>query len=523
MMRKYLSALLLCLLMLCGAAQAQESTPLLTLDDIIRLSEKGEALTAADFESYDGKVYGMYESSIRYLTAEGYTLEIDTQLSMMRLFYPQINRCCIDIRYFDVEEFVNSEDKSKYILFNRKMTEQDLMMLSKLGDSLREEHFMHFDDSGGYLEYGYEGEVDFWSDFTPIEGYILHLGKDPSGTLLQAWLMKADAPEYHIDIRNGDIAAFVESTRQIPQKPCMTIADVISLSQKGASLSLSDLSAYSAEYEIYDSISASYPIEDGYVLNVYAADWQRQPDSINLSLAGEYSPYIDIRLEDVNEFIGAEDKSRYVDGSRRLNREDVLALTKLDDVLLNKSLSRYAPDGLFSHIFGYEGESDVLCQFVIDDTFSLLLGSGSNRYFDFVWVALNAEPEVYADLRSDDVQAFFDRYDTQQQFSGQLSPNTVRYIQQVGKLMLPISFESLGAKDIAAAEGFCVYRYEVGDSHILLVSLCTCAPHGPKNAYLISRDNEDEFTDIWQSEENVLNILSPQEISESSAESDRIG
>ncbi len=506
--------LLLCTLLWCGGARAEGAKGVLTMEDVIRLSEKGEALTAADFEGYAGVVYGMNDSAVRYEIEGGYRLEIEKSLSMMRLFYTDIDRCCIDIRYFDVEEFVNCEDKSKYVAYTQPMSMDELLRLAALGDALRQEHLMHFADTYSYLEFSNEGEVSYVSEIVPADGYILHIADDNlagTGAPMRAWLMKKHAPEYYIDIREGNVAEFIESTAEIPQKPKMTMDDVIALSEKGTALSWDDLTGYRGKYEVSFSIGAEYPVDDKYVLKVHASDWNAPVRSATFTTAGVYSPYyVDIRVESAEEFINAEDKSLYADYFQRISREDVLKLSEQGDTLIWSSFRRFRPDAAFYKMYGYVGDADVVNQFVIDDTFSLLIGqTAPNQELVFARLALNADPDEYVDIRTGDVSAFFARYDTEEtRFTGRMTEENVRYIYRLGRMMSPESFEKYGAKNIAAAEGFAVYRYEVGDSHILLVNIATAKEAGSsRKAYLISRENEDDYADLWQSSEDVLNRL----------------
>lgn len=213
--------------------------------------------------------------------------------------------------------------------------------------------------------------------------------------------------------------------------------------------------------------------------------------------------------------MNASDKSRYADNTQRVSREDVLELAAQGNKLVWSSFRRYRPDAAFYKQYGYEGDADVVNQFVIDDAFSLLIGqSALHQELVFARLALNGQTDEYIDIRTGDAAAFFAEHDAKEnRFTGQMTQENVRSVYRLGRMMDAEAFEKYGATNIAAAEGFAVYRYEAGDSHVLLVNIATAKELGSsRRAYLISREDEDDYADIWQSSEDVLNRLQAQDV-----------
>lgn len=500
---------MMAILILMGQrAWAEEGKPSLTLEDVVRLSEKGEALRAEDFAEYEGEIYEMHMDSARYEIEGGYTLEIneldaDETPFLMRLYYDAIDRCCIDIRYFDVEEFVNAENKSKYILYSRPMQIDDALALSELGDDLREAHFMHYaEDEGAYLEFAMDYGVTSFSKYNLQGGYQLMLGSSGYvGTPEYVWLMKKSDPEYCIDIREDDMVKFMEKTQEIPEKPRMTMEDVRRLSEMGNSLSWEKLTQYAGEYEVGFTVGAEYIIDDTYSLGVYGADWKSGLNSAELRLRDDISCGVDIRSGDMEAFLSAEDKSEYEMNSQRISREDVHRLSQKGDALRLYSFDHYMPDGMAYAGEMYTGEGDRAYQYVIDDVFSLFVGEEyGTEEPSFVRLMLNATPETYIDIRAEDAAAFFAKHDSEKMINtARITMGDMMTIWMAGKGFGPENYEGYGAKNIGI--GFDVFRFEVEDRFDLIVRMGELEEIGKhRRAFLISWEDEDRWEDLWSEE-----------------------
>ncbi len=125
------------------STEAQENAKVqMTLDDVIELSKKGEALVWADFEKYNGEEIEM--GCFKYDLEDGYKLLLDGFDSEQILYI--VLRCderedFIDIRTDDVEEFLTKSDTEN----KKKMTFDDVVELSKKGDELDWSDFDEYD------------------------------------------------------------------------------------------------------------------------------------------------------------------------------------------------------------------------------------------------------------------------------------------------------------------------------------------------------------------------------------------
>jgi len=124
-------------------------------------------------------------------------------------------------------------------------------------------------------------------------------------------------------------------------------------------------------------------------------------------------------------------------------------------------------------------------------------------------LVLNADPEVYTDIREGDADAFFAQYGSaENRHTGQMTWERVRSVYEAGMLMSSDLWEAGDAKNIGMGENFSLYRYAVEDSHVLLMVLPNDKEKGyrPK-AYLISNENEDNFVDLWAEDAEVSEYL----------------
>ncbi|MBQ3151551.1 MAG: hypothetical protein IJB86_09950 [Clostridia bacterium] len=109
-MKKYIALFLfaVCLITFCSCDRQNR----LTLETVVELSAKGEALTWSDFERYESTDVGSGLYILVYEIDENFELRIggstgDTPL-YMRLVTKDNKDNCIDIRTDDVEAFIEA-------------------------------------------------------------------------------------------------------------------------------------------------------------------------------------------------------------------------------------------------------------------------------------------------------------------------------------------------------------------------------------------------------------------------------
>ena len=114
-MKKFLPVVLAAVCLFCLVGCSPRTSTTLTLDTVIELSAKGEALTWSDFESYESTDIGSGLYIYSYEIDETFALWIggvpDYPPMYMRLLTKADTDTYIDIRTDDVQAFVDAHRK----------------------------------------------------------------------------------------------------------------------------------------------------------------------------------------------------------------------------------------------------------------------------------------------------------------------------------------------------------------------------------------------------------------------------
>ena len=275
---------------------ATESTPpetgkQLTMDDVIRLSAKGEALSWEDFAEYQGTMVGSGLYIMRYVIDEDYALSIGgiPTESPLYIYLSYQNDRTIDIRTEDVAAFVKESVHTPPE--PKRFTLEEIIALSAKGQALSWKDF--FD----YEEIESDGEIEICQLVT--DDFTLKVGGKPDAAPVYANLIYKDG--LSMDIRTGDVEAFITACRTPEQQAQLTLYDIMLLSTaKGEALSWEDFANYA-----YTDVGSGlyiyeYIIDADFVLHIGGVP-SDTPLYMNLSYRNE--KYIDIRTEDVSAFI----------------------------------------------------------------------------------------------------------------------------------------------------------------------------------------------------------------------------
>ena len=259
----------------------------MTLDDVIELSKKGDALDWSDFEDFKCHDSSTCIRNWSFDLGDGFELEVggpeDGKPDFILLnYYSRVN---CDIRTENVEAFIASQTADPTVLKGTKeMTLYDVRKFALIGDSL---DWSNFEDYKG-RDVGSGQNV--W-EFKLPKGFVLHVCgiTDEKPSLIE---LSRDG-EKGIDIRKDDVSAYIASKE-------MTLDDVIELSKKGDALDWSDFE----DFKCHDSSTCirnwSFDLGDGFELEVGGPE-DGKPDFILLDYYSR--SYCDIRTENVEAFI----------------------------------------------------------------------------------------------------------------------------------------------------------------------------------------------------------------------------
>ena len=180
----------------------------MTLDDVIELSKKGNALTLNDLAKFKGVIAGSGIFILEYDLGKGYTLMVGS-MTLEKVDYARLrysgSENYIDIRTDDVEAFIaemNANNDSTSLTGTKDMTLNDVMRLAELGDELDWADFKDYKGrdvgSGLYI----------W-EFTLEDGYVLDVG----GTIDKKplYILLSHDDDKGIDIRTDDVKEYIAS------------------------------------------------------------------------------------------------------------------------------------------------------------------------------------------------------------------------------------------------------------------------------------------------------------------------
>ena len=199
-----------------SALDSTQGTKRMTLDEVVKLSKKGEALTWSDFEEYAGYKDSneLYSLELTYSLGDGYVLYVGGDPSekptVISLYISETDHC-IDIRTDDVEAFIDEtyeeatkkpEVEYKYNDGTKELTLDDVIELSKKGEALDWADFEEYKayDSSTCIRYW---TYDLWDGFT-LEVGGQYDGK-PDFILLEYNNMQM------CDVRTEDVAGFIDN------------------------------------------------------------------------------------------------------------------------------------------------------------------------------------------------------------------------------------------------------------------------------------------------------------------------
>ncbi len=263
----------------------------LTMDDVIRLSAKGQALSWKDFAEYQGTEVGSGLYIMRYVIDEDYALSIGgvPTEAPMYIYLSYRNDREIDIRTEDVAAFVKESLHTPPE--PKQFTLEEIIALSAKGQALSWKDF--FD----YEEIESDGEIEICQLVT--DDFTLKVGGKPDAAPAYANLIYKDG--LSMDIRTGDVEAFITACRTPEQQLQLTLYDIMLLSTaKGEALSWEDFANY-AHTDVGSGLYIyEYIIDADFVLYIGGVP-SDTPLYMNLSYQNE--KYIDIRTEDVSAFI----------------------------------------------------------------------------------------------------------------------------------------------------------------------------------------------------------------------------
>ena len=199
-----------------SALDSTQGTKRMTLDEVVKLSKKGEALTWSDFEEYAGYKDSneLYSLELTYSLGDGYVLYVGgnppEDPTVVTLYISETDHC-IDIRTDDVEAFIDEtyeeatkkpEVEYKYNDGTKELTLDDVIELSKKGEALDWADFEEYKayDSSTCIRYW---TYDLWDEFT-LEVGGQYDGK-PDFILLEYNNMQM------CDVRTEDVAGFIDN------------------------------------------------------------------------------------------------------------------------------------------------------------------------------------------------------------------------------------------------------------------------------------------------------------------------
>ena len=199
-----------------SALDSTQGTKRMTLDEVVKLSKKGEALTWSDFEEYAGYKDSneLYSLELTYSLGDGYVLYVGgnppEDPTVVTLYISETDHC-IDIRTDDVEAFIDEtyeeatkkpEVEYKYNDGTKELTLDDVIELSKKGEALDWADFEEYKayDSSTCIRYW---TYDLWDEFT-LEVGGQYDGK-PDFILLEYNNM------LYCDVRTEDVAEFIDN------------------------------------------------------------------------------------------------------------------------------------------------------------------------------------------------------------------------------------------------------------------------------------------------------------------------
>ena len=185
-----------------------EEGEMMTLDDVVELSKKGNALTLNDFAKFKGVIAGSGIFILEYDLGKGYTLMVGSvaldKIDYARLRYTGSEKY-IDIRTDDVEAFIaemNAKNDPTVLKGTETLTLDIVKELSKKGSALDWKDFEAYKgrDIGSGL-YIWQFELE--------DGFKLLVGGVTGRTPEYIVLMRGD--EKTIDIRTDDVEEFIET------------------------------------------------------------------------------------------------------------------------------------------------------------------------------------------------------------------------------------------------------------------------------------------------------------------------
>ena len=199
-----------------SALDSTQGTKGMTLDEVVKLSKKGEALTWSDFEEYAGYKDSneLYSLELTYSLGDGYVLYVGgnppEDPTVVTLYISETDHC-IDIRTDDVEAFIDEtyeeatkkpEVEYKYNDGTKELALDDVIELSKKGEALDWADFEEYKayDSSTCIRYW---TYDLWDGFT-LEVGGQYDGK-PDFILLEYNNMQM------CDVRTEDVAGFIDN------------------------------------------------------------------------------------------------------------------------------------------------------------------------------------------------------------------------------------------------------------------------------------------------------------------------
>ena len=189
-----------------------EEGAMMTLDDVVELSKKGNALTLNDFAKFKGVIAGSGIFILEYDLGKGYTLMVGSvaldKIDYARLRYSGSENY-IDIRTDDVEAFIaemNGKSDSSALKGTETLTIDIVKELSKKGSALDWKDFEEYKGrdvgSGLYI----------W-EFTLEDGYVLDVG----GTIDKKplYILLSHDDDKGIDIRTDDVEKYLSDSAQV--------------------------------------------------------------------------------------------------------------------------------------------------------------------------------------------------------------------------------------------------------------------------------------------------------------------
>ena len=181
-----------------------EEGEIMTLDDVIELSKKGNALTLSDFAKFKGVIAGSGIFILEYDLGNGSFLRVGSgdlcKIDYARLKYTGIESY-IDIRTDDVEAIIAEVDA-------KTLTIDDVKELAQKGDALV---WSDFDEYIGEDGWHGTGMYTHTYSFDLGNGYVLYVGGNQPSKPEIILLYRYD-PESGIDIRKDDIKDFIFMT-----------------------------------------------------------------------------------------------------------------------------------------------------------------------------------------------------------------------------------------------------------------------------------------------------------------------